>query len=232
MSQLLQATLRDPNGAIMVTDTTAPPNRWSSGLPVDADGTLSIDLAGAVSGHHMGLPVTAAGRLACSTDPVARFGSGAAPFDAAGRLSMSDASPVNFLAGVGYVSGGSIYADGLTPPPAPVWSGTPAPPNGTQGEQYSYDYAPFLNTSRVTLSLETGSLPAGMSYSGTRMVGTPATSGDFTGLSVTATNVTGADTSDVHSWMVAEASTDDALLQENGDFLLQENNDLILLEAN
>ena len=207
MSQILQATVRSTGGAILVTDSTSPPVRYSGGLPRESDGSLSIDLASAISAYNHGLPFTAAGRIACSTGGVVRFGSGAAPFDAAGRLVMGDTGASTFsIAGVIYTSALEIFADGLTPPPAPVWSGTPAPPDGTVGAGYLYDYSPFLNTNRVNLTLETGTMPAGMSFVGSYLTGTPTEDGDFTGWTVRATNVTGTAVSASHSLTVNPAS--------------------------
>ena len=132
---------------------------------------------------------------------------GAAPFDAAGRLVMGDTGASTFsIAGVIYTSALEIFADGLTPPPAPVWSGTPAPPDGTVGAGYLYDYSPFLNTNRVNLTLETGTMPAGMSFVGSYLTGTPTEDGDFTGWTVRATNVTGTAVSASHSLTVNPAS--------------------------
>jgi hypothetical protein len=96
-------------GALDVTVGTLAPDHYSSGLPFDADGSVSIDTATAIDHYHQGLPFTAVGRIAASVgQAVVRFGSGAAPFDATGRLATAALAVDHYSSGVPYTTASSI----------------------------------------------------------------------------------------------------------------------------
>lgn len=81
MSGLLQ------NWASAYTDGALAPAHFHNGLPFEADGSLAVQISGAVDHHHQGLPFTAVGRLAISpTGPVDHTGSGCSAFNATGQL--------------------------------------------------------------------------------------------------------------------------------------------------
>ncbi len=88
-----------------------------------------------------------------------------------------------------------------------AWATTPTPPAGEVGTAYSYDMAVHLNsTENVTLSATplTTPLPDGLSYSGTRIVGTPTSSGNVTGIQTNANNGTANVDSAAYAINVAE----------------------------
>lgn len=83
------------------------------------------------------------------------------------------------------------------PPPTPDWTTDPPNvPDGNEGVAYNYNLAADLNTvAQVTITVETGTLPAGLSISGTRIIGTPTTIETQSGISLRATNPSGFDVS-------------------------------------
>ena len=113
MSALLNAVLKAAQtGRLQTTDGTSTPNNFSSGIPYESDGTVAIDLSGAISNGYMGLPYTAEGRIAATTDSVDHYGSGAAPFGAGGKLCIEDAAVDHYAHGVGYTAAGNLSITG------------------------------------------------------------------------------------------------------------------------
>lgn len=74
---------------------------------------------------------------------------------------------------------------------APSWKAVPTPPACVVGLAYSYVMTGILDGDRpMTLTLETGALPAGLSLNSTNesIEGTPTASGEFSGLTIGAEN--------------------------------------------
>ena len=69
VSALLNATSKTASG-VVVTNGTAAPSFYDSGLPYESDSSLAIDNTTAISTYHQGLPFTANGRLVTSTAAV------------------------------------------------------------------------------------------------------------------------------------------------------------------
>ena len=92
------------------------------------------------------------------------------------------------------------YASALSPIPAPAAEQPPvitttALPGGKAGAAYSQTLA-ATGTAPITWSIESGSLPAGLTLSGNTISGTPTTAGTFT-FKVKAANGAGSDTKEL-----------------------------------
>ena len=91
-------------------------------------------------------------------------------------------------------------------PDVPVWTSPITPPQGQVGQQYNYNLQAHLNTDIATISVVGGSLPDGLNIVGLSIEGTPTADGDFTGITLEASNTQGADISDPFSIEIIVAS--------------------------
>ncbi len=109
----------------------------------------------------------------------------------------------------------TVYVEAVSNPP--IASGTFAPPAGNVDSAYFYDAsALFTGGTPTSYALATGSLPAGVSFNTSTGVfsGTPTTEETETGVSVSATNADGSDTTNTASVVIAAA------VEPTGDFIL------------
>ena len=83
MSILFRGAVND-SGELTVVNGSSIPNHFHNGIPYESNGSLAIDLAGAVDHYHQGLPFTLEGRLVSELTASAPeyAGSGAAVFTA------------------------------------------------------------------------------------------------------------------------------------------------------
>ena len=103
----------------------------------------------------------------------------------------------------------AVYVEAVLNPP--IASGTFAPPAGNVDSAYFYGAsALFTGGTPTSYALATGSLPAGMSFNTSTGVfsGTPTTEETETGLSVSATNAGGTDTTNTASIVIGAAVSD------------------------
>ena len=135
MSYLLLSTISGQKiGALSYTDGDSIPDHFSNGLPFETDGSLAVDVDGAISHYHQGLPFSADGRLVGTlSETPTRFGGGAAPFSAEGRLVLGSSGATHYSGGVGYTEAGSIGAVATAPP---VCWPEPITPCSTETERY------------------------------------------------------------------------------------------------
>ena len=118
MSELLASTIRGQKlGALSYADGTSAPKYFGSGLPFEDDGSIAVEVDGAIDHYHQGLPFTADGRLAVTlSGPPTRFGGGAAPFSASGQLVLgSDGS--HYSGGIPFTATSAISSIAGAPPP-------------------------------------------------------------------------------------------------------------------
>tara|TARA_R100000541_G_scaffold54431_2_gene62913 strand:- start:35 stop:1723 length:1689 start_codon:yes stop_codon:yes gene_type:complete len=118
VSELLASTIRGQKlGALSYADGTSAPKYFGSGLPFEDDGSIAVEVDGAIDHYHQGLPFTADGRLAVTlSGPPTRFGGGAAPFSASGQLVLgSDSS--HYSGGIPFTATSAISSTAGAPPP-------------------------------------------------------------------------------------------------------------------
>lgn len=130
-----------------------------------------------------------------------------APTGASGTASLSLPSGVTLSDTTElYVFNEQVNGDMLTDYASPLQNISPAPAQapsitttslsgGKVGEAYSQTLA-ATGTAPITWSIDSGSLPAGLTLSGNTISGTPATAGTFT-FTVKATNSAGSDTQEL-----------------------------------
>lgn len=104
-------------------------------------------------------------------------------------------------------------------PAAPAYLGGFAPPAGTVGVAYNYDLAPLFTGDALTFSANV--LPAGLSISGSAITGTPTTA-EAPSVTVTATNVSGSDSTEAATLTINPAPPVQVDRQQLLDFLQSE----------
>lgn len=109
MSILLKGAV-DAAGDLQITNGTASPNHVHNGIPYESDGSLAVDLSGAITHYHQGLAFTATGRLASEITAIAPnyAGSGGAVFTAANRSAFAQQVISLVMGGVGYTTLGAV----------------------------------------------------------------------------------------------------------------------------
>lgn len=111
----------------------------------------------------------------------------------------------------------SIYIAPSTGTPA-TWTGTPTPPDATEGVAYSYDFSSLLSGDpTITVTSVNGALPDGLSIVGHTIAGTPTVPAVFSNLVLRADNgISPVDDSETFSLtVIATASLEPTITNVN-----------------